>query len=321
MDPLETIHHLGACQGSRLKIAYTQDRINKRLPFFNINKERIDIGNFQEHDNADRLPFFASYLGRILSSIEPGTMDVLNGGFFNIELHDTYVYLDKNDDYDNVLVWSKGKKDQNVVLLPDLYNIVNYNNSLERNVDRLNWDDKKNKMAFFGTTTGNMNPAKNERILTCMWGKEHRDLADFYITKVAQMKMNDILAVFPTFRDIVYPQVTPEYMFQYKFLVDIPGNTCSWDRVPLVMNSRSLLFKMPCGDMCWYYPLLHDREHYIHVDVDDIVKKHNYYLNNPKEAAEIIKRANAFVKTYLHPDSARIYTKALFEAAAEWGGR
>jgi hypothetical protein len=317
MDVEETIAYLGRNAGSMLVPRYEEDEINSKIPFFHVSKDRsINIFNFERHDNADRLPFLATYLSQ---NVFPGIPSSVNlEGFYNVELHDTYSYLDKDFTYKNCLVWSKRKKDTDVVLIPDLYQLINYSNKLEKN-DAVPWESKKEKVGFFGTTTGSTDPLKNERIKMCLWGLNNKDIADFYITKVAQIDHVVLKSAVPNFNSITHPHVPPEYLHNYRYLLDVPGNTCSWDRVPLILNSKSLLFKMPCDDMCWYYPLLHDKEHYVGCVVADstntstsIRGTYNYYMNNTKEGLRIIEQANSFTKKYLGVSQAIKYLQAMF---------
>lgn len=315
MNNIEAITQLGRQTGSKLKIAQHESDIKHDLPYFYISKDRqFKLFNFETHDNADRLPFLCNFLHAHVFKYIPQELSL--EGYYNIELHDTYTDKTRQHDYKNCLVWSKAKHDQGVVLIPDLYQLADYGGKLKIQ-DTQTWDNKLDKIAFFGTTTGDRNPHSNTRINTCFWSKQHApDICDFYITKIAQIPPQKLFQCFPNFNTIQHSPVEPQHMFKYKYLLDIPGNTCSWDRVPMVLNSKSLLFKMPCHEMCWYYPLLHDNEHYVHVTTDSILTNFKFYQNNKARAQEIIQRANMFVKQFLQPQHAIIYLISLFEEAA-----
>ncbi len=306
--------------------------LDSHLPLFQICGSNIKVGCFKKHDNAPRMMFWANYLKNYVLPVQKsGSLD----GFYNIELHDSYTHLkdvmkartsgfgNANsyhlNKYKNCLVWSKDRNDEDVVLLPDIYHIANFGNRLQMHKDSYLWDQKCDKIGFWGTTTGNTDPLMNDRIQTCEWfyKQDPRHLiSDCYITKIAQMKPHDILEQCPLFPHIFKEPVSIPYQYKYKFLLDIPGNTCSWDRVPLIMNSNSLLFKMPCQDMCFYYPLLKENEHFVQVDKNDVLKKREYYLNNPKEAQFIISNARSFSQTVFTSETARLYINELFREAA-----
>lgn len=329
-------------EARKLKIIDRLEDVNTNIPFFQIKGNKICIGGYKNHDNANRMIFWAQYLQKFIMPFQRSNS--LNG-YFNIELHDSYSHTDKvlacrelrkqkkegeeEDDissYKSCLVWSKHKEDDHVVLLPDLYHLVNFNHRLSNNIDTLSWNEKNDKIGFWGTTTGLMNPTLNERIKACIWfdamDSEHLK-SDCYITNIAQMTKESIYNSIPSFPRIYKAPVQIPYQYQYKFLLDIPGNTCSWDRIPLAMNSHSLLFKTPCADMCFYYPLLKNKEHYVDVTVHDgdVFKQRLYYLNNPKEASFITNNANRFSQNVFTSEMAHLYTNEMFKHVAYLHGR
>lgn len=314
MNHCDAIIHLAQNEGRKLKISNTN--VNTKLPFFEIKENKVvKMSNYECHDNATRLPFFSNYLNNnVLSNISKG---LKVDGLYNIELHDSNSYLNNTFDYTNTLVWSRHKSDRQTILLPDLYQMLNYNGDLEIR-DTYKFDTKpKQKIGFFGTTTGERDPSKNDRIQTCIWSLDKRDIIDSYITHVAQMSI-DTFKETPRHDEIVCPRVTLNDMFQYKYLLDIPGNTYSWNRVPIILNSNSLLFKMNCSDNGWYFPLLHEGVHYVNVNTENMINKFTYYQNNPKEAEFIIQNANKFVTQFLKPVHAQLYLLALFEECSYW---
>jgi len=209
-------------------------------------------------------------------------------------------------------------------LLPDLYHILNYNNRLENNPDHYVWEEKNNKIGFWGTTTGHMDPLRNRRIQTCLWFDQydpmHRE-SDCYITNIAQISYNNIVQKVPSFERIKKNPVIIPFQYSYKFLLDIPGNTCSWDRVPLILQSHSLLLKMPCDDMCFYYPLLKDSETHVEVTPENVFEKRTYYLQNPNEAKRITREANKLSKVLFRGELAKTYIQTLFKEVALHKGK
>lgn len=323
MEPLEAIVHLAKQEARHLTPLRSLEEVNKTIPYFCVTKnddKKYTLQGFNAacHDNADRLPWFLSYMSQQVLPNVDSAIDV--SGYYQIELHDTYVYLDNGKDYTNTLTWSKHKGDSHVVLLPDCYNIAGYGGRFEAatnksNQDTTPWQKKQSKIAFFGTTTGDRDPLKNKRIQTALWALEHREYTDIYITRVAQIDHSIIAKCVPRFREIYRAPTQEDELFKYKYALDIPGNTCSWDRVPAIMNSRSLLFKAPCDDMCTYYPLLHAGEHYVSVNSYNMQNQFLFYENNPDQAQFITKCANKFRTQYMNGSAALAYTVALFEEA------
>ena len=323
MDNLDTISYLASTEGHKLKIHNEINTINKNIPFFHLEKNNdgfydIKMFNYEKHDNADRMVFFSKYLtDRVLRLVDK-SYDLT--GYYNIELHDTYSYLNNGVDYSNCLVWSKNVKDHHTILMPDLYHLIDFGGKL-KDKDVISWESKTDAVGFYGSTTGSRNPTTNQRIKTCMWARDHRHFTDFHITNIVQMDPQVVFNKVPDIQQVLTHPVHHTALYKYKFLLDIPGNTCSWDRVPLVLNSNSLLFKMPCDDVCFYYPLMHQKEHFISVNHHNMFANFMYHKNNPFESKEIVKRANSFVENYLKPQHALMYLVYLFEQAGYEHGK
>lgn len=316
MDFSEAIQSLALKESKNLKIHKDIESVNYTLPFFQIENGKVKIGGYKTHDNAPRMLYFSRYIkDKVLPNI-PNNHNL--NGFYNIELHDSNSYVQNN--YENCLVWSKTKNDNASVLIPDIFNLCNYGNRLNDFKDHNIWEKKIDKMAFWGSTTGSVEPSRNQRINDCLWFKSmdpHHTFSDVFITRIAQMNPSTVIKQIPNFLDICRYPVTYNEQYNYKILIDIPGNTCCWDRTPLILNSNSLLFKMPCDDMCYYYPLLHEGLCYVQVDRSNIFNKFNYYLKNPNEAKNIIRNADIFTNNVLNEDTANLYLTTFFKSISD----
>lgn len=313
MNNIDVITRLAQYEGRNLK-PDTENIIH--LPNFTCTGNKVThIDNYIDHDNAPRLPYFTNILNNtVLPNLTSRYNIHSRCNRYGIELHDSNSYLSGDLDYSNVMVWARAKNDKKSVLIPDIYQFENY---VALNID--DQTEKKNKIGFFGTTTGSRDPTQNTRINMCLWAID-KDYIDCYITKIAQMSTESFKSVKNSDK-IMHEFVKPSDLFKYKYLLDIPGNTYSWNRVPIVLNSNSLLFKMPCSDHGWYYPLLHPGEHYVDVNIHNMESKFMYYENNPREVAFIIENANRFVNNYLKPIHAVSYMVALFQESDYWFGK
>lgn len=313
MNINDSIRFLANIEGRKLKFNSFDDK----LPNFHIqNNKVVSYDNYQSHDNAPRMKYFCDML---TSSILPHISGAAINSSFGIELHDSNSYLKNDIDYTNSFVWSRNKNDKKSILIPDIYQLFNYGNKLTTSIDPGVFNTKPiNKIGFFGSTTGNTNPLLNKRIDLAIWSIGHRDIIDCYITNIVQINLTDLKKKIPDYKEILHKSVDWNVLRDYKFLLDIPGNTCSWDRIPLILNSKSLLFKTECDDSTWYYPLLHSGIHYVSVDKDTMRNKRLYYENNTKESNFIIDSANKFVKTYLQSSNAHLYLKYMLEESCWW---
>lgn len=323
MNALDTIDYLAAEQGSRYQFASRIDQLHTpSLPYIEVAKlmttgqYALKGHQYENHDNAPRMDFMLRYLANaVFPRVDPH-IDL--SGFYSIELHDSYSYLEADaPKYKNCLTFAKHRDHHHVVLMPDIFHMGKFGGLLDLK-DEIPWDSKWNKVGFYGTTTGDHDPLKNERIAACRWGLQHRDWTDLYITYIAQMKPESIQQAIPNASAFYHTRIQESYHHHYKFLLNIAGNTCCWNRLPMILNSKSLCLNMPCKDMCFYYPLLHAGTHFVGCDtLDDMLVKAKYYTANPKEAQWITQNANHFVDQFLKPDMQVRYMVTLFETMAD----
>ena len=309
MDLQETIEYFGVTN-SRSCYPKRYEEIDQSLPYFKVYKENdrynISIYNFIGHDNADRMPFICRYL---LSNIFPYVKSDLSG-FYNIQLHDSYTYLDDKKNYRDVLTFGSYKNDKGPIILPDIYFISNWGNKYSNFKDPITFKEKKAIISFYGTTTGDRDPTKNERIQTCLWAIDKPE-CHFKITKIAQMNPDTVYTLIPQFSNIYTNPVSLLDQFKNKYQLIIDGNVSKWD-VDCYF-SKCLGFAMPSRNMLWYHPLLQAGTHHVNVNLNNILQTYNYYENNPHEAEHIVKNSNKLAQELFKPENAHSYTIALFE--------
>ena len=314
MNLLENIAYLASSHGKGMR-PKRKEEIHTNIPYFSIQKSSDSCGwdvighNYETHDNASRMDLYTSYLKHaILPNIRGDPT-----GYYNIELHDSYTYLDNGKDYTDVFTFSKFKTDTKPVLLPDPYMITNWGGKSIQ--DKQSWEAKIDRVCFFGTTTGNRDPTKNRRIQMCLWAAEDggKDY-DFRITHIAQMSLNDIINKIKEerWKKIYTPlPIPPEVQLGYKFFFLPDGNTCKFDT--WYFNTNSLNFKDESTDMLWYFPLLYHMHHFVEVTHQNIGKMRKYYLANPKEAKHIISNAQKAATELFRPFNHIYYTTELFQ--------
>lgn len=323
MNYIETFQFLGHAHAGTYEPKRLDD-INMLLPYFEIFKNdmgKYDIKgyNYEKHDNAPRMALWEHYMrAKILGHIRAANTDIK--GFYNIELHDSYTYLDNNKNYTDCFTFSKFKDSKGrggPVLIPDPYAMMAWGGELNSIHDTQPWSTKKNKACFYGTTTGNRDPSKNERINTCIWSLKHRDLLDFKITKIAQMPES----MFREYVDgvgggggvgIYSPALKSlEEQMQYKYHLVMDGNTCRFDIWNYLTNSVTL--KYTSKDVLWYYPLLLHDTHYVEVDQTNMLRCMNM---SDAQANYIISNARNLMSKIASPINHELYLISLFEQIA-----
>lgn len=316
MNLHDTIEYLSqvntrTCHPKRL------EEIEKDIPYFHIRKD--DIGKYQvegyayhHHDNAPRMDLWCNYMRHaILPNIDP-LADV--SGFYNIELHDSYTYLNNGKVYKDVMCFSKFKKDDEgvrPVLIPDPYQMCNYGNMLAQVSDTQEWTSKLDKVVFCGTTTGNRDPLTNQRINMCLWSLDKKQKYDFYITKVAQMNLTDVLSRVPKFKEIYRPPLSIEDQLKYRYHLVMDGNTCRFDI--WYYKTNNVVLKYDSKEMLWYYPLIQSGVHHVDVNKDNIGDVVNIYDNNPNLAQVMMYNAKQMSTSLFRPIVHQMYTINLFE--------
>ena len=313
MNLQENINYL-AQLNSRSCHPLREEEINKDLPYFEIYKNdigryNINCFNYESHDNADRMHLWKNYL---TSSILPNIDSLADiKGYYNIQLHDSYTYLNDDKSYKNVLTFSKFKNDSEPILVPDPYMIQNYGNIMNSFEDTEDWNKKKNRICFYGTTTGNRNYENNHRINVCKWGVNNRDFCDFYITKIAQMDSNQIK---PKISDILHNPVSIPEQLKYKFHMVMDGNTSRFD--VWYFKGNNVIMKHDSKEMLWYYPLIQADTHFVDVNITNIKSKFEFFKNNTDHATIMIYNAKRLASNLFRPIVHQMYSINLFENIA-----
>lgn len=316
MNLQDTITYL-AQVNSRTCYPKRRDDVDESIPYFQVFKNdlgRYDMRTFayEKHDNAPRMQLWESYLrSSIFPNIDP-TIDI--SGYYNIELHDSYTYLNNNKDYKNVLCFSKYKKDSDPILIPDPYMICNYGGMLNTINDEADWNKKKNKIVFCGTTTGHRDPLLNDRIKLCLWSLDKRDWCDFYITKVAQMDISDIESKIPNFTSISKQPLSIPDQLAYKYHLSMDGNTCRFDT--WYYKTNNVVLKYDSKEMLWYYPFFQNETHYCDVNTDNMKNTIEFFNNNPQHAYCMIYNTKKLSQMLFRPIVHQMYTINLFENIA-----
>jgi hypothetical protein len=347
MDTAEAVHYLARCESHRFRPLTGDDgeveeelreidaRIGRRIPAFSVRRSgggsgglvAVDLERDVNHDNAGRMPYMLQFLNRaVLPAVEP-CVDVT--GTYPLELHDSYTYLDCRAGYRNVLTFGRAKDalERRVALIPDPYHICNFGGDVDiATLDPVPWSKKEPKLFFAGTTTGDRRPAHNARIRACMWSVDNRDLSAMVITKIAQMRLADILDAHPAFMACTHEEHVPiEAHFRYRYQVDIAGNTAAWSRLPVMMSSRCLVVRprqREADDMMWYHPLLREGTHYVGADSaegPDLARTLAFCKSYDHQCRGMVDNANALARDLFHPGTAAAYMRSFMEEAALFG--
>lgn len=319
MDAVEAIRHAARSEARAFRSGRCAEDVlpegNEKVPYFCVSRSGAGYAvqgfNHRGHDNEPRMDFVCEFLRTsVLPYVHP-KIDV--GGYYSIELHDSYSYLPTAESYRNCLTFSRRRGDAHMTVIPNPYQMANYGGAFDAASDSVPWDKKQDLVFFAGSTTGARDPAANQRIQACRWALANRSIARFSITNVVQMSDEAFRAKVPEWASITASPVPAAENYNYKYLLSLPGNTCAWSRLPMILASKSLLLNAHQPDMEWFYPFLLEDTHFLGCDLSTLPAKRAFAASNPQVVQYIIANANRFYGAFLGRNQAALYMVHLLE--------
>ncbi len=256
------------------------------------NNQIIEVkSNSKENIRQERL---MNFINLVLND----TRFRIHGDFlFNLSDH-----ADGNDM--NEIVFSKNKQTKKS-LMPDCYAMTNYN-SLPDIPDSKPFFKKNITGYFIGTSTGNYNPQMNDRLFYSNYSHQHSKNFKCEINHICQIPIEEVKQSYPSYEKFVKNQRISilEQRDKYRYIIDIDGNTCSWDRIVWIMKSNCVCLKKKSDNINWYYPLFEKNIHYVEFNSPEELTRsindlNRVAKNNPQRIRNMIKRSKEFVSTYL----------------------
>lgn len=222
----------------------------------------------------------------------------------DISLHD-YVGVQMNTDAwpHSILGFSTRTDDTHNVLIPDLYAMQNYKGALDI-VDMIPTMQKKNKLFFIGVSSGKNSLEENQRIIACRYA-QGKSWIEAYLSGI--VNLTDVTGL----DAYMHASMTIEEQHAYRHIMVIDGNTSCWDRLPWVLQSNCVCWKLESADQCWYYPFLQPWVHYVPFTFETLERTWNTVKNNQTLQRDMVKAANQFVEDFLRPESHALYLRTL----------
>lgn len=240
-------------------------------------------------------------------------------------IHGDFIFQigDKSDENNiNEIVFSKNINTQKS-LMPDCYAMNNYGNIIHLNDDKP-FFLKKKRGYFIGTSTGSFLAQNNERLFYSNYSKKNKCLFDCEINHICQIPAQEVKNVYPNFHTFVTNQrkSIEEQRSEYRYILDIDGNTCSWDRIVWIMKSNCICLKKKSENINWYYPLLEKNKYYYEFNSPEELNTLIQKLNKMSKKNRILIRKNIreskhFVSTYLSKSSHLHYFGQLLHYISE----
>lgn len=316
----DTIASLATAEACRIRkfrdrVEEEEDRADLGLPVVPLlhvarqgGRWGVKSSGSEGHANEPRMRFMTGWLEQVLDTREEGDLS----GTYRLELHDSCTYLPCAEEYRDVLSFCRSTKGQSrIATLPDPYQAAGYGPGLS---DTVPWEQKRHTVVFAGSSTGDLDPAKNARIQACLWSLSHPVETDFRISAVVQMRPFDVMERHPMIRAVVAPHLPPQVQFNHRFIMNIVGNTACWSRVPMVLGSQSVMFHMPHEDAAWYYPEMKAGEHYVEcTSLEQVLENRLLHKSDDVTCKRMTSAANRFHAQYLTRQAASTYALHLFQ--------
>jgi hypothetical protein len=82
-------------------------------------------------------------------------------------------------------------------------------------------------------------------------------------------------------------------MVEYKYILDMDGNACTWDATAWKLNSGSVIFKVESGWRQWFYDSFHPWTHYVPIadDFSDLQEKYHWCETHQEECERMVSNA------------------------------
>lgn len=149
-----------------------------------------------------------------------------------------------------------------------------------------------------------------QRTILCYLAQRYPDLFNCRITSANQWLYSEEIEARLACDELLAEPDPFERNLEFKYLIDIDGNSNSWPGFFMKLASGSCVFKIesPCNFFQWYYKYLTPWKHYVPVssDMSDLQEKVNYIRRNPHEGQKIAISSAAFILDRSPLDWARL---------------
>jgi hypothetical protein len=194
---------------------------------------------------------------------------------------------------------------QRITLVPDLYYFESHgyrDMMISLRQTAVPWSDKRATFMWRGSTTGQFITLDNfdnlPRYRLCRAGRALGTYFDAGITDIVQTDSpatQAVLAARLREEGILLPYVPQARMTEYRYVIDIDGNSNSWGFfAKLLLGSCVLKVASPFEQ--WFYPELVAWTHYVPIsaDLSDLTKIVEWCLAHDDECAKIAACGYAF---------------------------
>lgn len=228
--------------------------------------------------------------------------------YIDVSLHDFVGHKMNTLDYPHSIAsFSTLHSDTHNILIPDLYAMQHYNGKLT--IDEQPTLKKQNRALFIGSSTGPADITTNQRVRLCR-AAQTIDWLDAYISDIVNFAYDNEDAM-RVLLPLTHSRMTIPQQREYRHILCVDGNTACWDRLPWVLASNCVCWKMESEHVCWYYPFLEPWVHYVPFTLDTLEETWRRVSGDLPGQLRMVQAANQFVKDFLRPEAHALYTRRL----------
>jgi hypothetical protein len=163
----------------------------------------------------------------------------------------------------------------------------------------LSWESKTDTVYFRGSLTGEVQSLENPRVAACLLGREYPTTFDCKLTQFPQTS-----AAFQADLERLGVVGLPESftsLNRHRYLLDIDGNTSSWDRFWMIGMFGAVPIRFETRWEESWHVAIRDGEHFVSATRDTLVDVVGALRADPARARAITVAAAAVVRDILSP--------------------
>lgn len=271
-------HFQGGVTEEMLQKTMTQCKDDPNLVLCEIKKNQLSIQflckNFR--NMTGKKYFFARLqsIKRILQSL--CHRKLLKDAQFLITMHDSVSFESAGP----IFTFAKSSKLQTAVAFPDFEACMSYHllkKEVEAVCNSLSYEEKKESAFWRGSSSGGVSTVDNwksfPRSILCLTSKKHPHLIDAKFTNLIQIQDPLVYQEIRKHR-LIGSNASKKKHLEYKYLIDVDGNSCTYSRMYWILLSNSVCLKQITQEEQWYYSGLDPYKHYIPLkhDLSDLLE-------------------------------------------------
>ncbi len=281
---------------------------------FTIQDRHITVAHDEKNENRRHFRELVEAIRKVNEWVELPDAD------FIVSLEDGF---GDNPGIGPAFVFAKRENAKGLILIPDINALAGYGRLRQMIPDangKIGWDQKRAKCFWRGSNTGGYSTLANwdrlDRTRLVLLSLAHGDQLDARFNHVVQCDP-EIPSLMKQ-KGMVAPSVSRPDHLKYKYLVDVDGNSCSFERYFWLLLSNSLVLKQVSPNVQWYYGALEPYQHFVPVkgDLSDLLEKIEWAKTHDEEARLIAERATQFVYDHLSPEDTLLYLSLLIREYA-----